>query len=476
MIHNYDLVVIGGGAAGLTASQVVAATGRKVALIESHKPGGECLYTGCMPSKALLSLAKHIHNARQADQLGFELTGTLDWSQVQSYLRQVIGQLAVVDSPEALAKKGVEVIAGKAKFVAPHTVEVSSQERRFSLTGRHFILATGSQAKIPAIPGLLDVPYLTHESLFGLTNLPTHLMIIGGGAVGCEMAQAFRRLGSEVTLLQDQERLLPQAEPEVSRALLTAFREEGVRVVLNAQIQRVSGAIELHLNSGVTLQGSHLLIAVGKQPQLSGLGLDRIGAAHNSNGLEVTPVMRSTTCPYLFGAGDVTGGPMFTHWATEQATLAALAALGLWGTGLAFMRRRSAGLEHIPSVVFTDPEIAQWGLTEAVAREKYGSRVQIVDFDYSQLDRAVTENSKGFVKLIALRGWFNLPLGLKIVGAHVVGERAGEIVHLLSMPSRLGFMPLKLTLLPHAYPTFAEATRLSLMGFFAQGHAFGRKR
>lgn len=474
MRHDYDLVVIGGGAAGLTASQVVAATGKRVALVESSRPGGECLYTGCVPSKAVLSLAKRIHEARKVDRLGFELSGKPVWSQVKTYLSQAISQLAIVDSPDALAHVGVEVIAGRAAFVAPHTVQVSDANRTFSLTGRRYILATGSKAHFPSIPGLKDVSYLTHETLFDLMDLPSHLIIVGGGAMGCEMAQAFWRLGSEVTLIQNQERLLPQAEPELSQALLQALREEGIQVLLDTQIQQVSGSIEVRLNAG-TIQGSHLLIAAGKRPRLEGLGLERIGAAYSDRGLEVNRLMRSTTCGYLYGAGDVTGGPMFTHWATEQATLAALGSMGLWGTGLAYLRRRSAALE-IPSVVFTDPEIAQWGLTEIAARKKYGTKVVVIDFDYAQLDRAVTEDSKGLVKLVALRGWFDSPVGLKIVGAHVVGERAGEIIHLLSLPSRLGFMPLKLALLPHAYPTFAEATRLSLMGLFAQGHAFGKKR
>ena len=479
MIEQFDTVVIGAGSGGVTASLVAAGLGKKVALIERDRPGGECLYTGCVPSKALLWLAKRVHTARGTTDLGMNVSGLPEWSAVKLHLNNVIGKLEKVDSPEAFEAAKISFIHGEARFTAPYTLEVRDGETLRTLNAKQFVLATGSKPIIPKIDGLFETPFLTHETLFNLEKRPKHLAVLGGGPIGCEMAQAFCRLGSEVTVFQQGSRLIPKDEPEASNALLKALQSDGVTVHLEASVTRASKTatgIKLELLTGAMLEVSHLLVATGKRPNVANLGLEMIGAAFDEHGLKVDATKRSVTCSYLWGAGDVTGGGMFTHTATESGTLSALGSLGWLGRALAWIRAPAARAENIPWVTFTDPEIAHWGLTEAQALERYGSRVEVVEYDFSQLDRALTENETGFIKLIALKGWFGTPLMMRFVGAQVVASRAGELIHLVSAPSRLWFHPLRLALLPHAYPTFAEAARQTTLGFFTSGQALGHKR
>lgn len=474
-----DVAVLGGGSAGLTAAQVAAAAGKTVLLIERDRLGGECLFTGCVPSKTLLALARRVHAARSSGALGLEALGRPSWAAVQAELRRVIRSFQDSDSPRAVQQSGVRVVNGSARFVAPRTLELQCGDHTHLIRAREFVLATGSSPVIPPIRGLADVPYLTHETLFDLPEQPAHLLIAGGGAVGCEMAQAFVRLGSDVTLVQAEERLLPHDEPEASQALLEVLRAEGVRVHLHARLRRVvreDGGLRAELEGGPPLHASHLLLAVGKTPNVQHLGLGVIGAEYGQDGLKVDARMRSVSVPYLTGAGDVVGGPMFTHGATERGILAGLGTLGLAGRLLARLRAPAAHVEDIPWVTYTDPEIAHWGLTERGAVRQYGAGVEVLDYDFRNLDRAVTGGEPGFVKLVVRPGLLGTPLGLRVVGAQVVGPRAGELVQLLSLPARLGVHPLRLALLPAPYPTYAEAVRQTYLGLFVQGRAFGQRR
>ncbi|GGL99011.1 dihydrolipoyl dehydrogenase family protein [Deinococcus aerophilus] len=474
-----DVVVIGGGSAGLTAATLAAAMKRRVILVERDRTGGECLFTGCVPSKTLLSLAKRVHTAHAARGLGLEVGGLPEWSVVQRELRGVIDSFEEVDSPQALERRGVTVIGGEATFVSPHVLEVRHAHGTRTVMAGQFILATGSEVALPDIAGLDRVPFLTHETVFDLPERPEHLLVVGGGPIGCELSQAFARLGSRVTTVQEGPRLLPQDEPEASGALLEALRREGVAVHLNATAARVegtAGGMRLHLASGTSMEGTHLLIATGKRPRVEGLGLDVIGADYDRHGLKVGANMQSVSCPWLWGAGDVVGGPKFTHGATERGILAGLGALAWWGRAAAALRAPAAHVEDIPWVTYTDPEVAHWGLTEVQAVERHGDRVVVVDYDFHQLDRAATENETGFVKLVTVGGVFGTPLGLKVVGAQVVGPRAGELIQALSLPARLNIHPLRLALLPVSYPTYAEAVRQTYLGLFTDGPAFGRRR
>lgn len=474
-----DVVVIGAGSGGLTAALVTASTKKRVLLIERLRTGGECTFTGCIPSKALLALAKTVHTARQSAALGLSVSGEPDWTIIQDQVRKIIDSFEDVDSPASIQKRGVQVIGGEAIFVSPHVLEVRSEAGTRTVMAEKFVLATGSEAVIPGIAGLADVPYLTHETIFDVPQRPEHLLVLGGGPIGCELSQAFVRLGSRVTTIERGERLIEKDEPEASAALLGVLRSDGVDVHLNAEVvraERLPDGVRLHFKDGSSADGSHLLIAVGKRPRVEGLGLELIGAEYDKKGLKVKPDMQSTTCHYLWGAGDVVGGPMFTHGATERGTLAGLGSLAWWGRAAATIRAPAARVENIPWVTYTEPEIAHWGLTEAQATKQYGGRVIVVDYDFSHLDRAHTEQESGFVKLVALRGWFGSPLGLRVIGAQVVGSRAGELIQLLSLPSRLGVHPAKLALLPVSYPTFSEAVRQTYLGLFTAGEQFGQRR
>ncbi|WP_078305418.1 NAD(P)/FAD-dependent oxidoreductase [Deinococcus sp. LM3] len=479
-----DVVVIGGGSAGLTAVGVAASQGRRVVMVERDRTGGECLFTGCVPSKTLLSLAGRVHAARGAQALGLSVTGQPDWAAVRAEVRRVIDSFERVDAPAALAATGVHVIAGEAVFVSPHVLEVTHARGQRTVTAAEFILATGSQVRVPDVPGLRGVPFLTHETVFELPERPEHLIVMGGGAVGCELSQAFARLGSRVTLLHTGARLLPRDEPEASAAVLEALRADGVTVHLNAHARQVQTRRVLGQADGVQVElpgqavlGTHLLLATGKRPRVQGLGLEVIGAPFTEDGLTVRPSMQSVGCAYLWGAGDVVGGPMFTHGATERGTLAGLGSLGPLGRVAARLRAPAGRAERIPHVTFTDPEAAQWGLTEAQAAQTHGGRAVVVEYDFSHLDRAATENAgEGFVKLVAVRDRLGSPLGLQVVGAQVVGRRAGELIQLLSVTPRLGIHPLRTALLPAPYPTFAEAVRQTYLGLFTQGEHFGRSR
>ncbi len=474
-----DVAVLGGGAAGLTAAQVAAAAGKRVILVERDRLGGECLFTGCVPSKTLLALAGRVQQARRAEELGLAALGTPLWSAVQSVLRRTIRGFQDADSPRAVQASGVRVVNGEARFVAPRVLEIQCEGHSHQIHAREFVLATGSHTVIPPIDGLAKVPYLTHETLFDLPEQPAHLLILGGGAVGCEMAQAFVRLGSDVTLVQQGERLLPRDEPEASRLLLAALRSEGVSVHLNTGVRKVEqgpDGVRAYIGDGTLLEASALLLATGKRPNVQGLGLEVIGAGFGEQGLKVDARMRSVNVPYLSGAGDVVGGPMFTHGATERGILAGLGSSGLPGRLLARLRAPAARVEDIPHVTFTDPQLAHWGLTEAQAVKEYGKRVLVVEYDFRHLDRAVTEGEAGLVKLVALRGLFGTPLGTRVVGAQVVGGPAGELVQLLSLSARLHLHPLRLALLPAPYPTYAEAVRQTYLGLFSRGSAFGVRR
>lgn len=474
-----DVAVIGAGSAGLTAAGLAASLGRRVILVERSRTGGECLFTGCVPSKALLSLARRVHTARGAAALGLDVTGQPDWAVIRAEVRRVIDHFEPVDSPQAIAQRGITVIAGEAAFVSPHVLEVTHAQGTRTVMAGEFVLATGSEVAVPAIDGLRDVPFLTHETVFDAPERPGHLVVLGGGPIGCELSQALARLGSRVTIVQAAARLIPRDEPEASQALLRALRAEGVTVHLNTQVTRVEAGgagVRVHRQGGPAVDGTHLLVATGKRPRVHGLGLEVIGAAFDDHGLTVTPAMQSVTCAYLWGAGDVVGGPMFTHGATERGTLAGLGSVGWPGRVAARWRAPAGRVEHIPWVTYTDPEIAHWGLTEAQAVARYGVRVTVVDYDFSHLDRAVTEGEAGFVKLVALRGVLGSPLGLRVVGAQVVGSRAGELIQGLSAPPRLGVHPLRVALLPVSYPTFAEATRQTYLGLFTSGDHFGTAR
>jgi pyruvate/2-oxoglutarate dehydrogenase complex dihydrolipoamide dehydrogenase (E3) component len=442
MTEPYDLVIVGGGSAGLTAADITIQLGARVALVEKNRIGGDCTWTGCVPSKALLKAAQVAHAMRDARRYGLApVEPQVDLAVVMARVRDIVGQIYAGESPDALRARGVDVFLGAARFLDPHTLSVGET----TLSARKVLIATGARPLVPPINGLARVGYLTSDSLWDLDVLPGHLLIVGAGPMGCEMAQAFRRLGSKVTLLAAGDRLLPRDEPAASRALDEVFAAEDIDVVYNARAELVwqDEAGLIHVGAGSNgLVGDTLLLAAGRRPHVEGLGLELAGVAYSPAGIEVDDTLR-TSQRHIYAAGDCTGGAQFTHYAAWQAALAVRNAL-LPGSSKAV-----AGA--VPWTTFTDPEVARAGLTEAQARQKLGSDVVTTQWPMSRVDRARAEgNTAGFIKLVHRKNG-------RLLGATIVAARAGEMIHEWIVALQQGLSVGDLSTALHVYPTYSMA-------------------
>ena len=409
---QYDLAIIGAGTAGLTAAWTAVQLGVRVALVEGGRTGGECTWTGCVPSKTLLAVARLAHDARQAFA-GLDIGDVkIDFAQVMAHVRRTIEQIYDEESPDALRAQGIDVYEAYAQFSGPHTLALSDGR---SLRSRYFLICTGAKPSVP--DGFRGLPYLTSETLFDLETLPQHLVILGAGPTGVEMAQAFRRLGSAVTLVDQATRLLPQDDEEASALIMRVFRDEGIefRCGLRAShaLQK-QGMLSILLEDGSSVEGDVLLLAVGKQPNISGLNLAAAGVQIEDTGLILDDRLRSSQA-HILAAGDVSGGPQFSHYAGWQAAQAVRNAL---------LPLSSKGIRSVvPWATFTDPEVAQAGLTEAQARVRHGDKVQVTRLPMTRADRAMTEGkATGFMKLIHLPGG-------RLLGATIVGLNASEMIN-----------------------------------------------
>ena len=441
-----DICVIGAGSAGLTVAAAAAAFGVDVVLLEKGKMGGDCLNYGCVPSKALIAAAKHAHAIREGKAFGVSAgEPQVDFQRVHDHIHEVIDEIHKNDSVERFTGLGVDVIQEAGRFTDRRTVTAGEHE----IKARRFVIATGSGPLVPPIPGLDKVDYLTNETLFDLTKLPKHLIIVGGGPIGVEMAQAFRRLGSEVTVLEAFE-ALGKDVPELAERVLESVRADGVAIREGAKVTKVarfgrSGVrVTVETDDGEeTLDGSHLLVAVGRKANVDGLGLDEAGIAHSPRGITVDARLR-TTNRRVYAAGDITGGFQFTHWAGYHA--------GLVVRSILFRFGGKVNNDLIPWATYTDPELAHVGLTEEQARERHG-KIHVLRWPYAENDRAQAERAPtGTVKVIAL------PKG-QIVGAAIVGRNAGELIALwaLAMSQKLTVKALTETVLP--YPTLSETAK-----------------
>ena len=464
MKNEYDLLIIGGGSAGLTAADFGVRLGLKVALVEKSRPGGDCTWTGCVPSKTLLRIARTAHEVRTAPRSGISAgQPKVDFPAVMSQVREVMEKVAGAESAEVLISRGIDVFAGEAKFLDPHTIATSEAE----LKARKILIATGAGPLIPPIPGLDQVGYLTYETIWDLEALPEHLLVVGGGPIGCELAQAFRRLGSRVSLVEAMPRILLQDEPEASSLILDQLADEGVEFHLGAPVEKVektgqdSSGIQLTTSQG-PVSGDALLLAVGRRARLSGLELERAGVEYGPNGIRVNRILR-TSQRHIYAAGDCLGGFQFTHYAGWQGFMAVRNALLPGST--------RAVLDWVPWTTFTDPEVAHAGLTEQQARDKYGHRIEVVNWPMAQVDRALTDGtSAGFIKLVHLHNG-------RLLGATVVSSRAGEMIHewTLALDQRRKVGDLANSI--HVYPTYSMANmqvssqlRISALLSGASGH------
>lgn len=444
---RHDIIAIGGGTAGLVTAAGAAGLGARVALVEADRLGGECLWTGCVPSKALVASARAAHAARHASTLGVDVGEVVpDGPRIFEWIRAAQRRIEPHDSPERFRSLGVEVVTGTARFIGER--EISVDGRR--LDARHIVIATGTRPIVPDIPGLADVAFLTNESLFALDRLPRRLLILGAGVVGLEMAQAFARLGSDVQLLEASATLLPGEDAELVAQLASCLEREGVKVALGARVTRARSegdevVLDAEIGGARTEQrGDTLLVAAGRRGHIEELELAVPGVATENGVVSVDDRLR-TNVPGVWGAGDAIGGLRFTHVADYEARLVVRNALFPFGT------RRDYRV--VPWVIFTDPELAHVGLTEREARERHGDGVRVWRRPFDDLDRAVVDGqTAGMVKLITTRGG-------RLLGAHVLGYGAGNMIGELALAMKHGLGAAQLSATIHAYPTYPEAIK-----------------
>ena len=441
----YDLLVIGGGPAGMVAAVIAAGLGAKTALVERHRFGGDCLHTGCVPSKALLASAQAAYQLQQGclSTVTASSLPEVDFSQVMHRMRGLRARLSEHDAAHRFQQLGIDVFFGNARFDSRKTVQVEESQ----LTFRRCILATGSRPAIPAIEGLEEANYLTNETLFSLTERPPRLVILGAGPVGVEMAQAFHRFGSNVTLIDQAARLLPREDVEASEILAKQFEREGIQVRLDTRVRKVESSSQSHQlylqgsSQDEMLEADQLLLATGRQANIGDLGLDAADIRYTDQGVEVNQYLR-TTNRRVFAAGDVTGDQQFTHAADMMARLCVRNAF--------FFGRQNWSKRCVPHTTYTDPEVAHIGITASEAARQ-GITIDTYRESFSQVDRAILEGTEGGQVTVHCRKGRG-----EVLGATIVGSRAGEMINTVSllMSQKLTLGALSNTI--HCYPTRSQ--------------------
>ena len=459
-----NLIVIGAGSAGLISSLIAATVRARVTLIERGAMGGDCLNTGCVPSKTLIRSAKVAHTLRDAARFGIgAVEPDVDFAAVMARVHAAIAQIAPNDSVERYTSLGVDCVQGEARLMDPWTVAVGER----SITARNIILASGATPFVPPIPGIDEVPVLTSENLWSLTERPARLLVMGGGPIGCELAQAFRRLGSTVTLIDMEDRLLPREDPEVSTLLANVLVSEGVQVLTGHRAEEFMSESGRHRLRASTADGSvelefdQVLVAVGRRAHTASLGLDGLGIETDPDGTVRVDRYLRTSVPNIYACGDLTGPYQFTHMASHQAWYAAVNALfgRLW--------RFKVNYAVVPWVTFTDPEVARVGLSQAEAEDR-GIAYEVTRHELAEVDRAVTDGSEhGFIKVLTVPGKD------RVLGATIVAPEAGELIteYVAALTHGYGLKAIMGTI--HSYPTLAELNKF-VAGDWRRKHAPGR--
>ena len=444
MATYYDLAIIGAGSAGLTAARFAARLGRKVALIEGNRVGGDCTWTGCVPSKALLHAARVAHTIRVSGEYGIRAQEpNVDFPAVMGRIRSVIEEIYAAESPGALRSEGIDVIEGRAQFADARSVAVDGKR----INSKYFLICTGATPFVPPIPGLGETPHLTYESFWELEALPVRLVVIGGGPIGCELAQACQRLGSQVTLVEALERILPNDEPEAGQVVADALLRDGVELRLGAPVESVgsdgAGTITVRAG-GADVLGDGILVAVGRRANVEGLGLENAGVSYTRAGVTVDDYLR-TNVKNIYAAGDCVGGFQFTHYAGFQGAMAV--------RNMLLPGRARGKPAHPPWATFTDPEVAHVGHTEEQARQRFGDKVRAATLPMGSVDRAVTDGATdGFIKAVHRDNGTAL-------GATIVGRNAAEGLQGWAMAVERGLKMGDAARVMQAYPSLGTGNQ-----------------
>ena len=444
MPFDYDLAIIGAGSAGLTAARFATRLGKRVALIEANRVGGDCTWAGCVPSKALLHAARVAHAIRTGGTLGVRAgEPEVDFPAVMKRIRNVVEEIYAAESPDALRAEGIEVIDGRARFEDAHTVAVGDR----SISAKYFLICTGASPFVPPIPGLSETPYLTYENFWQLESLPQRLIVIGGGPIGCELAQACQRLGSSVTLVEALDRILPNDEPEAARVVAEALRRDGADLRLGAPVESVRSGAEGSITvraGGEDVEGDGLLVAVGRRANVDGIGLEKAGIEHSRAGITVDDYLR-TSVKNIYAAGDCAGGFQFTHYAGYQGAMAV--------RNMLLPGRSRARPEHPPWATFTDPEVAHSGYMEEQARGRFGGKVRVSTLPMESVDRAVTDDAdEGFIKVVSGANG-------TVLGATVVGRNAAEALQGWAIVGQHGLKMGDVARAMQAYPSLGTGNQ-----------------
>ncbi len=460
-----DLCIIGAGSGGLSVAAAAAQLGVKVILLEKHKMGGDCLNYGCVPSKALIAAAKRAHLMRTSGAFGIAAAApavdwpVVDWKGVHDHVKSVIAAIAPNDSIERFTGLGVRVIQSAGKFLDASTVAAGD----YRIKARRFVIATGSSPAIPPIPGLAEAPHFTNETIFDNQSPIAHLIVIGGGPIGMELAQAHLRLGAKVTVLEGL-KALAKDDPELTEVVLKKLRAEGLAIREGVRVERVEaipgGGVRVHVSDGgaaLALEGSHLLVATGRKANIRDLNLDAAGIKHDNRAIIVNGGML-TSNPSVFAIGDVTGGLQFTHVANAHAGIVIRRAL--------FRQPKNFNPDLVPWVTYTSPELANVGLSEETARKR-NIAINVYRWPYHENDRAQAERATdGFIKVITDKKD-------KILGAAIVGESAGELIQMWSFAIARGHGIAAMTDWISPYPTLSEINKRVSFGYYAmKGQGF----
>jgi pyruvate/2-oxoglutarate dehydrogenase complex dihydrolipoamide dehydrogenase (E3) component len=452
-VTRYDLVVIGGGAGGLVAAREARRRGASTVIVQDGPVGGDCTFTGCVPSKALLAAA--------ASGAGFD--------EAMARVHRAVERIAATEDDVALGAEGIDVVDGFARFTSPATVEVDG----LTIRSKRFVVATGARPSAPPIPGLRESSPLTSENLFDVQSRPESMIVLGGGPIGCEMAQAFARLGTRITLVEAVDRILPREEPDTSAVIADALTCDGVDVRVGAKVDRVErlsdGQVCVHMDDGTSIDAVELLVAVGRSPAGRGFGLEEIGVEVDQGGAVVVDETMATSVDGIWAVGDVTGGLQFTHVAGRMGWVAASNAL----SQLAKVRRFRFDPTNVPWATFTTPEVGRVGLTETEAAAAH-PKARVAYLPLEHVDRAVaTGAEQGFVKLIAApkRGVGHLGGG-RLVGATIVAPTGGDLVHEAALAMQTNMFVGRLAQTTHAYPTWAMAIQQAALQFFGPSAGF----